>query len=272
MIIAQLSDFHVTPEGVFAYGAVDTRQWLRRAIEALGALSEPPALVIGTGDLVQSGGEDEYRELNRILIDAPAPFVPVMGNHDDRLRFRRAFAKITNRAGPHPFVQYYTDVDGLRIVILDTITEGRDDASFCQQRSDWLTHVLSTAPGPALIAMHHPPFPIGIDWIDPPDPYWADAIGDAVEQSGKVVKIICGHVHRSVHKTWRGVSVSIAPSTAHQLALDFRAGAAPMLSHEAPGFLIHRFANGEVSTFGVSTLGLKDTFSPSPQKERHPST
>ena len=63
MIIAQITDLHVRPRGVLAYGSVDTNAMLRRAVAAIAALDPAPDGVIASGDLADCGLEDEYREI-----------------------------------------------------------------------------------------------------------------------------------------------------------------------------------------------------------------
>ena len=51
MLIAQLSDTHVRPDGVRYHGVVDSNAGLHAAIDGLHALDRAPSLVLLTGDL-----------------------------------------------------------------------------------------------------------------------------------------------------------------------------------------------------------------------------
>ena len=64
MIIAQITDFHVRPRGVMAYGGIDTNAMLRRAVAAIAALDPAPDCVLATGDLADCGLPAEYREID----------------------------------------------------------------------------------------------------------------------------------------------------------------------------------------------------------------
>ena len=55
MIIAQITDFHVRPQGKKAYGRVETNEMLARAVQAIEALPRKPDVVLGTGDLTDCG-------------------------------------------------------------------------------------------------------------------------------------------------------------------------------------------------------------------------
>ena len=65
MLIAQISDFHLKPEGVLAYEAADTVTPLRRAVDHINALNPRPDLVLVTGDLVDEGAAESYSEIGR---------------------------------------------------------------------------------------------------------------------------------------------------------------------------------------------------------------
>ena len=47
-----------------------------------------------------------------------------------------------------------------------------------------------------------------------------DAFGRLLEKHPHVRQVVCGHVHRPIHAQWHGVTVSIAPSASHYVALN----------------------------------------------------
>lgn len=260
--IAQLSDFHLGCSNHPAYENVNSLAALARAIATVNALTPLPVAVLGTGDLTHSGAHAEYEQLSSCLSPLCAPFLPVLGNHDERSAFRRSFANAKVSWGPLPFAHYVAGLGDLTVIALDTVDEGKDAPAFSPVRAAWLDSTLAQVEGPIVLAMHHPPFSVGIDWLDPADTDWAFAIADLVKCAGKVKKIVCGHVHRSIHRNWCGVSTSISPSTAHQVLLDLTPGALPQLSHEAAGFLMHHWDGEAFTTYHVSPHRFADAFSP----------
>ena len=58
MLIAQISDLHVAPDGSFIRGFVDSNALLARAVEYLNAMTSRPDLVLATGDLTDHGTDD----------------------------------------------------------------------------------------------------------------------------------------------------------------------------------------------------------------------
>src|SRR5438309_8597200 len=91
MIIAQITDMHIKPEGVLAYGRLDTAPYLRRAVAHLLALKPRPDVVLATGDLVDGGLPEEYRRLHDLLAPLSMPVYLIPGNHDNRDALAAAF-------------------------------------------------------------------------------------------------------------------------------------------------------------------------------------
>ena len=95
MSIAQITDMHIRPEGVLAYGRLDTAPYLARAVEHLLALRPRPDLVLATGDLVDGGSPEEYRRLREFAGAAAMPVYLIPGNHDDATRSPSRVSPIT---------------------------------------------------------------------------------------------------------------------------------------------------------------------------------
>ena len=250
MIIAQISDFHM--------GKAGTAARARLALKALEAARPAPDLVIATGDLAEFGRPDGYRDFWALFRDFPAPVLPLVGNHDRRRAFRDALPPhVRIDTGPGDFIQYAWEAEEATILVLDTVDESSMHPAFCPARREWLADRLR-APRrkPVLIAMHHPPFPSGVAWLDPPDPGWSDPAGEAIESSGAVAHIFCAHVHRPIFRVWRGVPVTTAPAVASQVGLDLSGSPSGVPSAEPPGFLLHRFEGGRMTTYVACAEGF----------------
>lgn len=261
MLIAQISDFHIVAPGRRAYGRIDSAKMLRRAIEVLNALHPQPNLVIGSGDLTESGAIEEYAYLQDILKSLRAPFVPTLGNHDRREPFLAVFGEQI-QAGSAPFVQYVHLAGDVQVVILDTVTEGSGDPSFCAERAQWLDRILEASIRHSLLVTHHPVFPTRIDWMDPASMKWAESLAGVIENHrSKIIGMTSGHIHRAIHSRAFGVQASSCPSTAHQVALDFES-VGPLFSEEAPGFQVHRIDDGQLTTYTASFDRFLTAFDP----------
>jgi 3',5'-cyclic AMP phosphodiesterase CpdA len=240
MIIAQLSDLHVRPEGVLAYGRVPTNDMLRETIAHLNALEPRPDAVLATGDLVHAGGAEEYERLGELLEALEAPVYLVPGNHDHRANLRAAFAHHDYLPQDGDFIHYAIDDHPVRLIGLDTVIPGKAGGELCAARLDWLARALAEAPErPTVLFMHHPPFRTAIEHMDVIGLDGAEALGALVERHPQIERILCGHLHRPIQVRWRGTLAATAPSTAHQVVLDLRPGADGAFALEPPGYQLH---------------------------------
>jgi Icc protein len=240
MIIVQLSDLHVCPPGVLAYGRVPTNDMLREAIEHVNALRPRADVVLATGDLVHAGDAEEYATLRRLLAELEAPVYLVPGNHDDRNNLRQVFADSDYLPDAGDFLHYAVADYPVRLIGLDTVVPGKAGGELCERRLAWLQEALEAAPDrPTVVFMHHPPFRTNIDHMDVIGLEGAAPMGRLVARHPQIERILCGHLHRPIQVRWNGTLASTAPSTAHQVVLDLRRGAEGAFALEPPGFQVH---------------------------------
>ena len=240
MIIVQLSDLHVRPPGVLAYGRVPTNDMLREAIEHVNALRPRADVVLATGDLVHAGDIEEYAMLRQLLAELSMPVYLVPGNHDDRGNLRKVFADSEYLPDTGEYLQYSVEDHPVRLIGLDTVIPGKAGGELCLHRRAWLEETLAAAPErPTVVFMHHPPFRTNIDHMDVIGLEGAEAMGRLVERHPQIERILCGHLHRPIQVRWRGTLASTAPSTAHQVVLDLRRGTEGAFALEPPGYQIH---------------------------------
>ena len=255
MLIAQITDTHIKPDGVLANRRVDTAAFLARAVDHILHLDPRPDAVLATGDLVDAGTIDEYERLQRLLAPLPMPVYLSPGNHDDRDALRRVFADhaYLPRAG---FIQYVVDAGPLRMIALDTLLPGSAGGLMDAERIAWLDARLAEAPTkPTLIFMHHPPFKTGIAYMDTIGLDGADALADVVRRHPQVERVVCGHLHRPIQARWAGTVAATAPSTAHQVVLDVREDADLGFTLEPPGYALHLWREGLGLVSHIATVG-----------------
>jgi 3',5'-cyclic-AMP phosphodiesterase len=255
LLIAQITDTHIKPDGVLAYQRVDTAAFLARAIDHILRLDPRPDAVLATGDLVDAGTLEEYERLQRLLAPLPMPVYLIPGNHDDRDALRRVFTDhdYLPRDG---FIQYVVDAGPLRMIALDTLRPGSAGGLMDAARIAWLDARLAEAPTqPTLIFMHHPPFKTGIAYMDTIGLEGADALADVVRRHPQVERVVCGHLHRAIQARWAGTVAATAPSTAHQVALDLREDADLGFALEPPGYALHLWREGLGLVSHIATVG-----------------
>jgi len=241
MLIAQVTDPHIKAQGRLAYKKVDTAANLHRCIHHLLNLEQRPDLVLMTGDLSDFGRPEEYQLLRKLIAPLNMPVYAIPGNHDERENFREAFSD-------HPYLprtgdlSYVVEHYPLRMIGLDTTIPGKAGGEMCAARLAWLDHQLKARPNSAtMIFMHHPPITTGIRHMDAQNCKNGDALGRLLETHPQVIQILCGHVHRPIHTQWHGVTVSIAPSASHYVALDLREGAPADFYLEPPAVQLYEW-------------------------------
>lgn len=241
MLVAQVTDPHVSLPGARLYGGYDPAAALRAVVARLGALRPRPDFVFFTGDLTETGKPEEYAHFLALVeaLDLPAAAIP--GNHDRRDAFLGALQGSRIRVGADPSWLHLA-VEGLplRLIGLDTLgLEGEAGGILDEGRLGWLARRLDEAPGePVLIFMHHPPFRTGL----PPVDRWLLAnpapLAALVARHDSVRRVACGHGHRVIETRFAGVAAGICPSVAWATPLFDPAARAPLVP-QAPGFQLH---------------------------------
>lgn len=259
MLIAQLTDTHIKPAGRLAYRRVDTETCLRRAVAHVAALEPRPDVVLLTGDLVDAGHPEEYALLRSILEDLPKPYYLIPGNHDERRALASGFPDHGYLPRDGEFLHYVVEGHELRLIGLDTIIPGQPGGEMCAKRTGWLDARLAEAPDrPTLLFMHHPPFRTGIEHMDAMRLADEDRFASLVRRHPQVVRVLCGHVHRAIQAPFAGTTASIAPSTAHQVALDLRPQGPSAFMLEPPGFQLHLYEEGTGLVTHTAAIGAFD--------------
>jgi 3',5'-cyclic-AMP phosphodiesterase len=242
MLIAQLSDSHIRPPGELFADVVDTLAMLKAAIDAVLALTPRPDIVLLTGDLTNDGEPAAYAAMAPELARLPMPVYAIPGNHDDR-RAMLALDGIVELGATSSFRHYALDLVDLRLVALYSLVPGQAHGEICADRLSWLEAELeSSGDRPVMIMVHHPPGETGIEFMDKIGLHAsADLESLLARHEKRIVRIVCGHIHRPIFYRWLGIPVSVAPGVAHQvvLGLDGRDAAFTM---EPPGLHLHRWS------------------------------
>jgi len=218
MLIAQITDTHVSTPGSRPDRFYDTAGHLARAVRHLNALK--PDLVLHTGDCVDVGTEDEYAVFRQVMAPLQAPCFMVPGNHDRREAMRRAL-RADGYLPAEGFLQYTVEGLPLRLIGLDTLVEGETRGWLCQERLGWLEARLAEAPErPTLVFMHHPPFRTGLARMDEFGLEGADGLAEILGRHRQVLHLLGGHLHRAIVAGFGGTVATTSPATAHQIALE----------------------------------------------------
>jgi 3',5'-cyclic-AMP phosphodiesterase len=222
VILAQISDPHID-------GSDAAAEALAAGVRAVHRLRPAPDAVLVSGDLANSGAGDEYATVQELLAPLAMPVYLLPGNHDDPA------------ALPAPRV---FDVADVRLVVCDSTIPGRDEGRL---DVEWLEAQLGD--GPTLVAMHHPPFDIGMPAMDGisiagPD---REALAALLARSPQVLRVVCGHTHRAAFATIGGCVATTCPGIHLTAKLEIgREGFE--LVREPPAFALHVSVGGGLVT------------------------
>ena len=166
----------------------------KRLVDEILALTNPPANVIGLGDISLAFGETgDYEiaaEVLKPLSDAGIKVTLAMGNHDIRAEFSKFFPgydKTTKVPGRFVSVVETPHID---FILLDSLKEPakRGDYAACtgfglgEAQMEWLRETLAKLVKPTFVCAHHTA--------------WDLKIGNLCAKSPKVVGYLHGHHHR----------------------------------------------------------------------------
>jgi 3',5'-cyclic-AMP phosphodiesterase len=223
--LLHISDTHLLAGGGRLYGRVASEQHLHRLFDEFEASGARPDAIVFTGDLADRGEPDAYRRLRAIVEpvadDLGAKLVWVMGNHDERRAFRAELLDEPASDGP---VDAVVDLDGLRIVTLDTTVPGHHYGAVSAEQLAWLRGVLATpAPHGTILAMHHPPMPSVLDLAASVELRDQSALAASLVGTD-VRSILAGHLHYSSTASVAGIPVSVASATCYTQDLNVPVG------------------------------------------------
>ncbi len=246
MLIAQITDCHVTAKEAGPLDGYDTAADLALAIARVNAFEPAPDLLLVTGDLVDHRLDTEYAHLAEILAAVRIPMIILPGNHDARAPFTKALGQIATIGHGDPFLHLVRDIEDpqhgpLRLLVLDSLEEGATGGEMCAARLAWIEARLSEAQDvPTVMAMHHPPLHFGIPIFDHFGFKGLDAFRAMVMRHPQIDLILCGHIHRAITASLGSARVHVCPATSYAYPLELREGAPFARQPEPPGIMLHR--------------------------------
>ncbi|MFB8190247.1 phosphodiesterase [Microbacterium sp. NPDC055988] len=217
-VLIHVSDPHFLAEGARLGGRYDVEANFARTLDAIRSVHPHPSAIVVTGDLADLGEPDAYRRLRAavepVADELDAPLIWVAGNHDERPALRAGLLDAEPTEDP---VTGVWDLDGLRLIALDTSVPGWHHGDVDQDQLSWLADVLSDpAPHGTMLAMHHPPLPSHLPLFDILELRHQDELA-AVIRGTDVRGILAGHLHYSSQGTFAGVPVSVASATCYTM-------------------------------------------------------
>lgn len=256
--IVQISDTHIVAPGDLTCGVVDTALALATAVETANRLvdqTDGVDMVVVTGDLTEHGRAVEYDHFARLMEPLNLPWHVLPGNHDDRAEIRDRFP--APGAGLVPGAEalnWSVTLDDFTLIGLDSQVPGHHHGHLTPETIDFLWDRLMQARGrPVLIALHHPPIASGIAEMDDGALQDTAAFGAALRAYPGPIRLICGHLHRSISTLFAGIPCQVAPGASHAVTLDQRPGMTHTLMKEPGAIMMHEWRNETLSSHYIPT-------------------
>ena len=232
-----LTDTHLVTPGELLYGN-DPLQRLQAAVQSMAAEHGDAAFCLITGDLAHWGEPAAYAALQECLQALPMPVHLLIGNHDNRMAFRARF--VDTPVDPFGYVQRVMPFAQGLMLMLDTNEPGVSHGVFCARRRQWLAEQLrESGDTPLWLAMHHPPFDVGLPSMDAIGLHDAQAFAEVLApHRHRVRHLFFGHVHRPISGSWQGIPFSTLRATNHQVALDLHHSGRIPGNFEPPAYAV----------------------------------
>jgi 3',5'-cyclic-AMP phosphodiesterase len=240
MLIAHLSDTHVTVKNKKAYGIAPTSKNLAHCVESINELTPVPDFVLITGDITYGGLWEECNHSSQILNKLQCPYYIVPGNHDNRSTLFSVFKKNGCPTEDKNFINYTVESEDIRLIALDTTIPGESGGEVCSTRISWLKKQLSIRKDvPTILFMHHPPAKCRVLETDEDGFIGADPLERLVSRNHQIKRILCGHIHMPAHLQWGNTVISTAPSMGMDIVLDLTLKHPSEFMLDAPSYLLH---------------------------------
>ncbi len=261
MLIAHISDCHITEPDKKSYGIVPTAENLARCVQHINQLTPSPDFVIVTGDISFDGKLAETKHASNLLEEFNFPYYIIPGNHDDRSSLLSAFESERCPINKTDTIDYVFEEKNLRCIAMDSTIPNAVGGELLDSQINWLEQQLSKEPlKDTIICMHHPPAKFGVLETDEDGFIGAEKLGSLVSQYNNIKAILCGHIHLTAHLPWNNTVISTAPSMGLQLVLDLTLTRHSEFTIEAPGYLLH-YLNSE-NNFISHSVTVKDVDGP----------
>lgn len=223
--VFHFSDFHILPQRGMTREEGDPCHKIEKIIQLAKETEIKPVFSVITGDISQDGATPGYeiaKEYISQIESLGGPVLPVMGNVDNRQRFRENLLKkpATDKETP---CYYCRTVNGIRVIALDSQNPGKHTGHLDDEQLQWLSEQLLNEYTPTLIALHHPPFPFRIPnggTHQVFDQASMTRFQEIVEDSN-VLAVLCGHFHQSLFIGYNDVRYIVGCAALSELQIGF---------------------------------------------------
>jgi 3',5'-cyclic-AMP phosphodiesterase len=210
--LLHLTDPHLFGDESRAIYGVTTAVSFRKVLAEAFAHGTPrPAAILVTGDIADDHTAAAYANFSRALQPCGVPVFCLPGNHDEP----GLMADLVDGGG----YQYggTAEFGAWGAVFIDTHVPGRPEGRVDPAELRRLGAALAAfGERPILVALHHPPLPVGSAWLDGVGLRDADTFLRVIERFPAVRVVLGGHVHQAFEQQYGRALVLATPSTCAQ--------------------------------------------------------
>lgn len=239
LVVAQITDTHLFADRHQDMKGCVTAQTLQAVLDRLNLVQPKPDLLLLTGDLSQDETWASYAALRDRITPLGIPAYWIPGNHDIPAVMQQVL--VSDLISPEKSWQRA----GWNCILLNSAQPHRVEGELSSETLDWLEQQLQQSSLPTLIALHHPPLPIGVAWMDQIGLHQPQRLLETIDRHPQVKLVIFGHIHQESVQERNGVRYLGTPSTCVQFAPQDEF----TIDDRPPGFrLLYLHADGSFST------------------------
>jgi len=208
----QITDLHIdAPPIILQDGRDTTENYLKHVLSNIPF--DETEFMICTGDLAAKPSVSAYQRIVSLLKDVPHPIYCLPGNHDD-LPLAVASTQASNLIWNKTIIR-----PPWLIILLDSHEPGAVRGKLSETELTFLKTTLQQNPAlHTLICLHHPPVPIGSEWLDQHIIQNRQQFFDVIDNYSQVRGILWGHIHQAFEMQQNGKLLLGTPSTCTQFA------------------------------------------------------
>jgi 3',5'-cyclic AMP phosphodiesterase CpdA len=254
MLVAQLSDTHLTAPGDQGRYGDEKLIALERCIEDINNLDTLPDVVIHTGDLSDNGSYEELLLTKKCLDKLVVPYYVTPGNKDCADKVIEVFTEQLNGVMMGEPITYLVDNLPIKLASLDTTTPLDNRGLLDYKKIAAIDKILCMNQNdPVIIFSHHPPFNLSSDT----SPHFEfvnkgsiKIFDELVDRHSQIVALLCGHFHRPIRKSMGLFDANIAPPVCN--LIDYSSNKAG--PNHIGNFQLHKFGQGNEFTTEVKMI------------------
>jgi len=209
--IIHLTDTHLFADGSGELRGTRTSETLSIVLEQLRQEHADADAFMVTGDLVQEETDGAYQHFIQFFSDFDVPVLCLPGNHDAPEMLRKHLSRPPFR------LESRVAIGDWNIIQLDSHLPGSAAGLLGEPDRAELETLLAEEPNqPTLVAIHHPPIPVGTPWLDGVGLKDGEALLSTLERFPQVHALIWGHVHQASRSRYKHLELIGTPSTCAQ--------------------------------------------------------